>query len=132
MSLEYPFHTRKLADDSRQLVTRSPDPHHSALDSGSLGRTQPGRPSRERRRPGLEGEPRRSHQDSSAVDTGVREAVSAQDPETTHMSDSSRRAQAGKLYHHPNVLFDIPEEQVLASVSQRSLVNVGKNQCVIS
>ena len=58
--------------------------------------------------------------------------MSAQDPETTHTSDSSRRAQTGELYHHPNVLFDIPEEQVLASVSQRSLVNVGKNQCVIS
>lgn len=57
--------------------------------------------------------------------------MSAQDPDTTHMSDSSRRARPGKLYHHPNVLFDIPEEHVLASVSPRWLINVGKKQCVI-
>jgi ubiquitin-conjugating enzyme E2 N len=32
--------TFQLANDFRQLVARTPDPHHPPLDPGSLGRTQ--------------------------------------------------------------------------------------------
>ena len=94
---------------SRQLVARAPDSHHPALDPGTLGCSQPGRPSGERRGPGVEGGREASRQDSAGVDPAARKAMNT--PTTVFALWGDTMGQEEEpLYSHPNARFEITAE----------------------